>query len=437
MNNLLLPVLILAVGAACLAADGPSRLVPVGEAWAKNTVNANILRHNSVVSDDKHQYVAYYDPSGHVMLAKRELGSTEWQIRKTRYRGNVRDAHNTINIMLDGDGFLHMSWDHHGHRLRYVRSVAPGSLTLTDKMPMTGRHENRVTYPEFYRLPGGDLVFFYRDGGSGNGNLVMNRYDLDSKTWIQVHRRLIDGERKRSPYWQICTDRQGTIHMAWVWRSTGNVATNHDMAYARSTDGGKTWTRTDGTVYEMPITYDSAEYAARIPKKSELINTTGITADANGLPYIATYWRSTDSKVPQYRLVYHDGEDWQMSQIGRRTTPFSLSGRGSKRIPISRPHIVADASGDTTRAYMLFRDVERDSRVSVAICDDLSKPEWRFRDLTDFSVGQWEASYDTELWKRSKVLHVYVQRVGQGDGERLENVAPTTVYILEWKPDKQ
>jgi hypothetical protein len=34
---------------------------------------------------------------------------------------------------------------------------------------------NRVTYPEFHALPGGDLLFLYRDGGSGGGNLAMNR----------------------------------------------------------------------------------------------------------------------------------------------------------------------------------------------------------------------------------------------------------------------
>jgi urease gamma subunit len=36
--------------------------------------------------------------------------------------------------MTDGDGFLLISWDHHGLKLNYVRSVAPLSLQLTEKM---------------------------------------------------------------------------------------------------------------------------------------------------------------------------------------------------------------------------------------------------------------------------------------------------------------
>ena len=43
---------------------------------------------------------------------------------------------------------------------------------------MTGKDEDDVTYPEFYRMPDGDLLFAYRSGASGRGNLVLNRYDL-------------------------------------------------------------------------------------------------------------------------------------------------------------------------------------------------------------------------------------------------------------------
>ena len=46
---------------------------------------------------------------------------------------------------------------------------------------MTGKQESKLSYPEFYRMPNGNLIFFYRDGGSGNGSLVMNQYDLKSK----------------------------------------------------------------------------------------------------------------------------------------------------------------------------------------------------------------------------------------------------------------
>lgn len=33
--------------------------------------------------------------------------------------------------MVDGTGYLHLSWDHHVHPLRYAQSVEPGSLKLS------------------------------------------------------------------------------------------------------------------------------------------------------------------------------------------------------------------------------------------------------------------------------------------------------------------
>jgi hypothetical protein len=420
---------------ACSKVSTDTRIVPIGDGWARNSVNAVIFRRNAVVSHNEFQYAAYYDAEANVVLAKRKLGSMEWDISRTPYKGYVKDAHNSISIMVDGEGYLHMSWDHHNDSLRYCRSVAPGSLELTEKLPMTGIKEVRVTYPEFYRLSNGNLLFLYRDGASGRGNLMMNHYDTRTQQWTQRQDAFIDGEGQRNAYWQMCTDAQGAIHISWVWRETGDVATNHDMCYAKSTDGGVTWQKSTGEVYDLPITATNADYAAKIPQKSELANTTSMFADAKGRPYIATYWRPEDTNVPQYHLIYHDGTKWQNFQISDRTSPFSLSGRGEKRIPISRCQIFADSDSGTDKVYILFRDIERQDKVSLAICDDLSARQWQIRDLTDFPVGMWEPSYDTELWKKSKKLHVFLQKVGQGDGGALEDVPPQMISILEWVPD--
>ncbi len=434
MNLLYTILLVLLFFYPSSTAQGNPNLIPLEKAWSKNSINANILRRNSVVSHEGTQYVAYYDKGGHVMLAKRHLKSEQWDIQKTQYKGDIYDAHNSISIMVDGEGYLHMSWDHHNHPLRYSRSVAPGSLELTSKMAMTGKNEDRVTYPEFYRLANGNLIFAYRSGKSGAGNLILNHYDTQTQEWTQLHENLISGEGERNAYWQMCVDPRGNIHLSWVWRESPNVATNHDMAYAKSTDGGLTWQKSNAEVYELPITQATAEYAAYIPQAHELINTTSMTTDTEGNPYIASYWRPEGELVPQYHLVYHDGAQWQTRQISKRTTPFTLSGGGTKRIPISRCQILADSRGETTRAYLLFRDIERGNRVSVAINEDIRKNDWYFKDLTQFSVDMWEPSYDTELWNRKKQMHVYVQRVGQGDSEGVEDMPPQPVYILEWQP---
>lgn len=406
----------------------------IGLGWAKNNVNGAVFRKNSVVTQGRNQYVAYYDSAAYVVLAKRQLPAGPWQVQRTQYQGNVKDAHNVISLMVDGAGYVHLSFDHHNNPLHYCRSKAPGSLEMGDLRPMTGQQEQKVSYPEFHRFPGGDLLFMYRDGGSGNGNLVLNRYSTKSQTWTRLHSVLIDGEGQRNAYWQACIDAQGTIHVSWVWRESPNVASNHDMAYACSKDGGRTWQKSTGETYRLPITAATAEYAARIPQNSELINQTAISTDAAGQPYIATYWRPSGTQVPQYQLIYRLGKTWKTTPVSQRTTPFSLSGVGTKKIPISRPQLLVATQSGRTAAYMLYRDAERQDRASVLQCPDLTKNQWTAADLTANSVGNWEPSYDTERWKTEGMLSLFVQRTGQGDGETLENLPPQPVYVLEWRP---
>lgn len=407
----------------------------VGYGWAKNTVNTTIFRKNSLVSNDSVQFIAYYDGDGFLTLGKRQLNSEQWTVQRTQYKGDAADAHNVISIMLDGDGYLHVAWDHHNGRLRYAKSIAPLGLELGEEQAMVGKEEERVTYPEFFALPSGDLLFFYRDGGSGAGNLIINKYEQKREKWIRLHTNLISGEGKRNAYWQAYVDQKGTIHVSWVWRESPDVASNHDMAYACSKDGGVTWQKTNGKTYHLPITADNAEYAALIPQQSELINQTAIAADEDGNPFIATYWRAADSKIPQYKIIYHTNGKWKVKSLDFRTFPFSLSGQGTKEIPISRPQLLVKGKSKRASLLLLFRDKERGSKASVLKLDNVHKNNFEILDLFPTSLGAWEPSFDTELWRNKKRLALYIQQTEQKDGEGLWDAVPTEVKVIEWQPN--
>ena len=405
-------------------------LTEVDSGWARNSVNTVVFRKNSLVSYKDTQYIAFYNNNQFVVLGKRKSGEKKWQLKPTRYRGNTKDAHNMISIMVDGDGYLHLSWDHHNNQLNYCKSLHPGSLEMNEKTPMTGIAESNVTYPEFYKLPNGDLLFLYRDGGSGRGNLVVNKYSVATKQWNQLHHNLIDGEGKRNAYWQACIDRNGTIHISWVWRESPDVSSNHDMCYARSSDAGATWEKSTGEKYQLPVTASTAEYAFHIPQKSELINQTSMTADAAGNPYIASYWRDTGSLIPQYHIIYKKDNRWLVQNLGFRKTAFSLSGGGTKRIPIARPQLIVGDGSKTLPVALFFRDAERDNKVSVALKMNIDDPEWKLYDLTTTSVGSWEPSYDSELWKEKRCLNLFVQNVEQVDSEGTADYPAQMIKVL-------
>ena len=405
-------------------------VLELSEGWAKTSVNTAIFRKNSVVSDEEYQYAAWYDSSGHVIVAKRLLGKKDWTIRQTPMRGSVYDAHNVISIMVDGDGYLHLAWDHHDGPLNYCRSKSPGAFEFTERLDMTDSLEDDgVTYPEFYRLPDGDLLFAYRHGASGKGNLVLNRYSTDEKRWKRVHKSLIDGEGERNAYWQMCVDNAGTIHLSWVWRETWDVATNHDLCYARSYDGGETWMSGTGEFLHIPITAATAGYALKIPQGSDLINQTSIYADNGGRPFITSYWKPEGDSVPQFFVVYLDDREWKVSRVTNRQMPFSLSGGGSRRIPVSRPQVLFSESNQTI--HVIFRDRELNNRICVASARLNEQMNWKINTIPDIDVGQWEPTYDTELWKREEKLHLFVQKVGQGAGnENPEDMPPQMVKLL-------
>lgn len=406
----------------------------IGKGWANNSVNTIIFRKNSLVTHNGYQYAAYYNQEKKVVLAKRKLGSNDWITRETDFKGKTEDAHNVISIMMDGDGFLHLAWDHHNNPLHYSRSVEAGSLDLISPTSMVGRNEKELSYPEFYRLPDGNLLFFYRDGGSGRGDLIINKYNRKTKTWSRLQDNLISGERKRNAYWQAFVDDKGTIHISWVWRESPDVASNHDMCYARSKDGGFTWEKSTGEPYSLPIIAATAEHALDIPQKSELINQTSMGADKKGNPFIVSYWKDQGQLIPQYHLLYNLGESWKTMALDFRKTPFSLSGGGTKRIPISRPQVMVKGTGKGASLLMLFRDEERGSKASALLMSSLKKKKWEITDLSEENLGSWEPSFDTELWKQKKLLNLFVQHTEQTDGEGISNIQPQPVKVLEYKP---
>lgn len=424
-------------GATYAAELAPARLVPIAPGFAATSVNTTIFRHNSLTTHNDVQYTAFYDNDAHVVLAKRKIGEGSWTIRRTELIGNPYDAHNAIVLAADASDTLHIMWNHHNSELNYVRTTGFGSLEVTGRQRTDGVLESSVTYPEMCSLPDGSVMLVYRSGSSGNGDIVLKRFGSRTRTWTTAQPRLIAGEGRHSAYVEFCIDSRGTLHFGWTWRRTGDVATNHDICYARSADLGKTWTDSNNAPITVPITSDNAEYALRIPENSDLINQTSIAADAAGHPYIATYFRPVGQDAVQLILVHHDGRKWSSHQIGNRQSSFRLAGLGTRPLPISRPLVLLDTRTALPRILVVYRDAERQNRITLASCADLGIGKWSFADLTNDSYSAWEPTCDLALWSRDHLLHLFVQKTTQLEGDATPDgprIPPAQVSILEVTP---
>mgnify|MGYP001474819441 FL=1 len=89
--------------------------------------------------------------------------------------------------------------------------------------------------------------------------------------------------------------------------------------------------------------------------------------------------------------------------------------------------------GEKAIVRMIYRDSERDEKVSLATCNSITQNRWQITDLTHSGVGAWEPSYDTELWKNKKQIHVFLQNVEQIDSEGVAKSENEMINVLELK----
>ena len=165
--------------------------------WYKGDINArNLMLSRKNINEPNSSWVTIEFPHRHVGQA----GELE---KGTGIRG---DSHNTAAVGVSTiDGTVHMIYDLHGysrtslpnHFFNYSVSkpniaFAPDSeFTLSNFLPKknelkAGQNYQRLTYPFLHRADDGSLIARYRVGGSGNGDILMARYDGNvwSNNWL-------------------------------------------------------------------------------------------------------------------------------------------------------------------------------------------------------------------------------------------------------------
>lgn len=442
----------------------------------------------------RHQHDASADYNNTIWIGRRTLGSSSWEIfRHPIFTANtITDGHDVISYGIDGAGHMHLSWGMHGDAFHYSKSTAPVTgtepIVLGPDTTMTGM-ENTVTYPQFLKLPGGDLLFVFREGASGNGDVFINRYSVTTGTWSNVHGGtssqvpLIKGTGWTPNYNAYLNLPQlggadgDDLILTWCWRfssgasdNPGSTAagyqTNNHLNFARSPDAGLTWQRLDGTPYALPINRDAengnpasaAEIITAIPENSSLINQASTCLDQNGNPITATWWApdaSSGNHRRQYRIVFRDDngtpathdDTWQTRTVSNRTSdPTTVRYAENHVRDLGRPIVVTD---DQDRIIVSYRDNQAsnlgnaDSSLSNGISNGLtvvhSLPKsadphrlvWIQFDLTTENLGNYEPIIDNELWDTKRSLH-YLYQAAEGQGYTAPANLASRFSVLEW-----
>lgn len=395
-----------------------------------------------------YQYTIYWDADMTLAVVRRSL--LDQAVQTVRLEGrtltiNPRDGHrNTVVGVSAEDGRLHLSWDHHCNPLRYGTSRAgfltdpPATMTAADFEPPRplipdNALESTVTYPRFLSNPPRPLHFIYRQGGSGNGDNYVNRYDAETHTWTRLGNTSLFSRRGTYAPWQnsksrcaylndTLLDTKGRLHVTWCYRETSATwASNHDLHYAYSEDSGLTWRNNAGEPIADLANDDPIELADPgivvhpIPVFSWLMNQCAMTLDANDQPHVVNYHLATPEQPvgelkhnppPEIAGKLHLFHYW-------RTPDGAWHSSGPVAPLATRPGIVFDQSGNLVVYYARSGKL----MVHVALGQDGWKT-WQHAEMEVPGINLREASKpDLGRMRRDGVLSFAVT-TNEPDGKR-------------------
>lgn len=319
----------------------------ISSVWSGHRVGFFLLTH------ENRQYVAYYDDNRQMTVASRSLDSNKWQYRKLDSRVGW-DSHNYIVMAVDDDGCIHLSGNMHCNPLIYFKTGKPHDISTFQRIPeMVGEREQRCTYPKFLRGPKGELIFNYRDGGSGNGVRIYNVYNPETRSWRRLlDTPLTDGKGLMNAYpVGPSLGPDGYYHMCWVWRDTPDCCTNHDPSYARSRDLVH-WETATGSPITLPMTLESEGLIVDpVPAKGGVINgNTRIGFDSKQRPILTYHKFDADGNTQLYNARLEDSR-WKIYQTSNWDYRWYFQGGGSIEFEIRVSPVTLEDDGSLTQAY--------------------------------------------------------------------------------------
>lgn len=281
--------------------------------WAANGVRFDLKTVNDM------QFVAYFDRNRMMTVASRRIGSKHWT-KKTLDNQLIWDSHNSVVLGVDEVGYIHVSGNMHAQPLVYFRSSKPYDVTTMEPIhKMTEHQEQRYTYPGFFNTKNGNLFYSYRIGGSGDGDIFVNRFLSDTKEWVRLYdTSLFEGREEhesRSAYHHKLKDSEGNYHFVWMWRWTPMVETCHNLCYAKTEDL-EHWVNAAGDTVNIPLKpEDDKLFVDPVPSKGGLHNSRFKTILTQKNEPIIGYTKYDEQGLTQLYLARFTNGAWKIKQI--------------------------------------------------------------------------------------------------------------------------
>lgn len=316
--------------------ESVEQVIPIDKVWAGHPVGFALLTHQN------RQYIAYYNAEQNMVVGQRNLDDQKFSLhilpptsRETMGGTSTVigwDSHNYVTLGIDKNGFIHLSGNMHANPLTYFKSSKPYDLsTLVQEMSMVGTNEKRCTYPRFMNTRENELVFHYRDGGSGDGNEIYNIYSCETKKWERMlETPLTDGQGLMNAYQtEPMLMADNWYHVYWVWRDSPDCSSNHDLSYMKSKDL-KNWYNAFGEQVKLPVTFENKSVIVDpIPVMGGIINLAASLCFDNKSRPVMAYHKYDVAGNLQFYTARFTGKKWDIKQLTNWNYRWEFSGNGS------------------------------------------------------------------------------------------------------------
>ncbi|TWU28635.1 BNR repeat-containing protein [Bythopirellula polymerisocia] len=427
-------------------------------------INGRPFQQEALITHEGYQYASWYHNGANqdIYIARRDLSGNTWETIDTGFNmihGNQNwDSHNVISMGISGDGRIHLSFDHHVDGLRYATTntgVATSSGGVwnssifnseRNSLNVGGSTIPRVTYPRFTNV-GDDLVFTYRDYGSGNGDHRIADYNSQTGQWSNT-RFVTKGRSTNQTYDDVNNnpsndrnsyhngfhaDSTGRLHTTWTWRE-GTQDGNHDIMYAYSDDKGVTW-RNNADVQvgtnSSPITLNSPGIeVVDLDRRQALINQQGQIVDHEGGVHVLMYHRRQE---PGFEWQPGDGTFFTGDSAYHHYYRDPLTGVWDvNRLPVDtpvgeRPRIGVDSQGNLFGLYTQSDDLVIAG--AEKITGGYADWEILYRDQTRNYTGT--PLLDNKRLFDEGILSIFVQE--EATSSHPTNPTGSPLHILEFR----
>ena len=402
--------------------------------------NNHNLHSHSVVSYNNNQYVAFYDESATIILAKRQLsplGNWSFNDTATGKTTNKLDNHDYIALGVDDTGVLHIAYDMHSSALKYFKMPTAESIdgTAGANISWLGTNESEVTYPIFFNDNDGKLFLTFRDGISGDGDSYL--YSYSGGSWSAASGTgtagiFIDGKTASpdvNPYISIpYVDSNNVAHWVGHWREDPTSASNKDPFYFAYDLTNGTFNQADDSSQTVPITplnADTMESTGPSEDVGDAHNRRACWKDVSTGYIYATFLFRDAADIQNYHLATWNGSAWVKTQITHWGETPTQTGNGGWLLVDSDETFYATIT-DFDRSYATSVYESRDKGVTWSdpyIIGAITRDGGN----GNIDLSQWDAN---DIFYR--LFQVMPDSGGTGSG--LFPGIKRYIYLEKWDP---